>query len=51
MITLIYDYSRTGEKQILMASFSEQDVAYGEWISPVARQRVLINQATGKSNG
>ncbi len=46
-VYLIYDYSRTGEKQILMAAFTEDDVLKGTWQSPGARQRVLINQATG----
>lgn len=46
-IYLIYDYSRTGAKQILMATFTEDDVARGAWHSDRARRRVLINQATG----
>jgi predicted neuraminidase len=44
-IYLIYDYSRTNEKQILMATFTEDDVLSRGWSSPVARQRVLVNQA------
>lgn len=47
-IYLIYDYSRTGDRQIFMASFTEDDVAAGQWKSAGARQRVQINQATGK---
>jgi predicted neuraminidase len=47
-IYAIYDYSRTGEKQILMATFTEDDVISGEWRSPKARQRVVVNRATGK---
>ena len=46
-IYLIYDFARTAEKQILMAAFTESDVAEGKWSSPQARQRVVINQATG----
>lgn len=46
-IYLIYDYQRTRDRQILMATFTEQDVAQGTWNSPQARQRVVINQATG----
>ncbi|HUW16324.1 MAG TPA: sialidase family protein, partial [Actinomycetes bacterium] len=46
-IYLIYDYQRTGDKQILMATFTEADVLAGEWSSTVARQRVVVNQATG----
>ncbi len=44
-IYLIYDYSRTGRKQILMATFRESDVLDQQWSSAVARQRVLVNQA------
>ena len=46
-IYVIYDYQRTGEKQILMAVFQEGDVRSGQWRSPKARQRVVVNQATG----
>ena len=45
---VIYDYQRTGEKQILLVTFTEADVAAAKWTSPEARQRVLVNQATGK---
>ena len=45
---LIYDYSRTGAKQILMATFTEDDVAAGRCVSSPARLRVLVNQATGE---
>jgi len=48
-IYLIYDFSRTGDRQILMAAFTEDDVAKGQWLSPRARQRVVVNQATGKA--
>ncbi len=46
-IHLIYDLGRNRENQILMAVFTEEDVAKGEW-SASSRQRVLVNQATGK---
>jgi hypothetical protein len=46
-IYLIYDFERTRRKQILMAAFTEDDVASGTWSSARARQRVVINQATG----
>ncbi len=46
-IHLIYDYQRTGDKQILMAVFDEDDVIQGAWNSPSARRRVVVNQATG----
>jgi predicted neuraminidase len=48
LIYVIYDRSRTGDREILMAAFTEDDVAKGQWQSPRARQRVLINQATGQ---
>jgi predicted neuraminidase len=48
-VYLIYDYERVGRKQILMATFTEDDVATGEWKSKPARQRVVVNQATGKA--
>ena len=47
-VYVIYDFGRSHENQILMAAFSEEDVAKGQWTSAKARQRVLINQATGK---
>ena len=45
-IYLIYDYSRTGQKQVLMATFKEDDATSGKWSSAATRQRVLVNQAT-----
>ncbi|QDU50763.1 sialidase family protein [Gimesia panareensis] len=47
-IYIIYDYSRTGDKKILMTTFTEADVLAGKPVSGKVRQRVLINQATGK---
>lgn len=46
MIRVIYDFSRTKDKQIFMAAFTEKDVAAGQ-PSDSTRLRVLINQATG----
>jgi hypothetical protein len=48
-IYLIYDYARQADKTILMATFTEEDVLQGAWASSRARQRVLVNQATGKA--
>lgn len=45
---VIYDYSRRGAKQILMAMFTEEDVAQGACVSDGTRLRVLVNQATGE---
>jgi hypothetical protein len=47
-IYVIYDYSRRSEKKILLTTFSESDVLMGAYRSPVARQRLLVNQATGR---
>ncbi len=46
-IYLIHDYNRTTDKQILMSTFTEDDVAKGEWSSASARSRIIVNQATG----
>jgi predicted neuraminidase len=46
-IYVIYDYARYDDKQILMATCTEQDILHGEWISDRARARMLVNQATG----
>jgi len=46
-IYLIYDYARIGDKTILLATFTEADVAAGKCVSPRARLRSLVNQATG----
>jgi hypothetical protein len=43
----IYDQDRGGEKRILMAVFTEADILAGEFSSPQAREKVLVNQATG----
>jgi hypothetical protein len=47
VIYLVYDYSRTGAKQILVAVFTEADVEQGRPVTDRARLRVLVNQATG----
>jgi hypothetical protein len=47
-IYLIYDYSRQGEKEILMTVFTAEDVAAGKPVSGRTRFRVLVNKATGK---
>ena len=47
MIYLIYDFDRHGAKQILMATFTEDDVVQGKCVSDAARMRVVVNQATG----
>ena len=46
-IRIIYDYSRTGERHILMASFTEADVAAGQPVSPATKLRQLVSDASG----
>lgn len=46
-LRVIYDFERTGAKQILMAVFTEADVERG-LPSRESRLRVLVNQAAGK---
>lgn len=53
LIRIIYDYSRTGDRTILMATFREEDAAAGEQVSRAVQLRQLVNQASGgqsKSN-
>lgn len=47
LVYLIYDYQRRGAKQILMSTFTEEDVA-GGGPSPGLRLRIPVNQATGQ---
>jgi hypothetical protein len=47
-IYLVYDFERYAARQILIAIFTEEDVACGAWDSRVARQKVVVNQATGQ---
>lgn len=46
-IYAIYDQDRGGEKRILMAAFTEEDILSGTFSSPDARAKVLVNQAFG----
>jgi hypothetical protein len=47
LIRIIYDYSRTGSRQILMAAFREADVAAGRAVSDAVQLRCVVSQATG----
>lgn len=47
LIRIIYDYSRTGDRQILLATFREEDVAAGKPVSDAASFRQLVSQASG----
>lgn len=44
-IYIIYDYSRTGAREILMARFTERDVLAGECVSEASELRMLVNKA------
>jgi hypothetical protein len=48
-IYVIRDYARTGDKEILMSVFTEDDALAGKDVSGKVRLRVLINQATGRN--
>ncbi len=45
VIHIIYDYSRTDEKEILMARFTEQDIISGYQDSPTVSLRILVDKA------
>ncbi len=47
-IYVIYDRERTSEKEILMATFTEDDVVAGAFNSSKARQKVLINDPSAE---
>lgn len=44
-IYIAYDYNRKTDREILMAAFTEEDVAAGELVDPGSRLKVLINKA------
>ncbi len=47
IIRVVYDWNRGEDKNILMAVFTEEDILAGKFCSSTARQRVLVNKATG----
>lgn len=47
-IYIIYDYSRTGAREILMARFTERDVLQGKCVSEKSALRLLVNKARKK---
>ncbi|MBM3860498.1 MAG: exo-alpha-sialidase [Verrucomicrobia bacterium] len=47
LIRIIYDFSRTGDRNILMAAFREEDVAAGKAVSNAVRLRQLVSKASG----
>jgi hypothetical protein len=48
-IYAVYDFNRHLEKQILMAVFTEEDVLAGSFVSAAARQKVVVNEASGRN--
>jgi len=44
---IIYDFSRTGARQILMATFTEADVLAGRAVTDAVRLRQQVSQASG----
>jgi arylsulfatase A-like enzyme len=46
-VRIIYDYSRTGDREILMASFREEDAAAGKAVSDAVRLRQVVAKASG----
>jgi hypothetical protein len=47
MIRIIYDYSRVGDRNILMAEFREEDAAAGKAVSSEVRLRRVVSKASG----
>lgn len=47
LIRIIYDYSRTGDRHILMADFREEDASAGKAVSGAVRLRQIVSEASG----
>lgn len=47
LIYVIYDRERQRDKEILLATFREEDARQGKMVSPDGRTRVRVNQAAG----
>ena len=47
LIRIVYDYRRTAERNILMATFREEDAAAGTPVSDAVRLRQVVSVATG----
>ncbi len=46
-LNIIYDYKRYGDKQILLARVTEEDILAGRLVNQKSALRILVNQATG----
>lgn len=47
LIRIVYDFSRTGKRHILMATFREEDAAAGKPVTDALRLRQLVSEASG----
>jgi len=47
LIRIIYDFSRTGDRTILMTTFREEDAAAGRVVSNDVKLRQLVSKASG----
>jgi len=47
LIYIIYDRSRTGDKEILMSTFKEEDIKSGYYGSKKSRQKVMVSKVIG----
>ncbi len=47
LIRIIYDFSRTGARHILMAAFREEDAAAGKDVSGAVNLRQLVSEGSG----
>lgn len=47
VIRIIYDYNRTTDRQVLLATFREEDIKAGKLVTPVARLRQLVSAGSG----
>lgn len=46
-IRIVYDYSRTGTRYILMTQFREEDTAAGDAVSDKLQLRQLVSESSG----
>ena len=47
LIRIVYDYNRVADRNILMATFREEDVAAGKPVGDAVRLRQLVSKASG----
>ena len=47
LIHIIYDYNRTSDRQILLATFREEDAAAGKAVSAAVQLRQVVSQGSG----